>query len=265
MAIPNAVRLSFEAGGSGSPTLLLLHGLGGNAGVWGNLRPCLASGWPGRWIAPDLRGHGRSFHGAPYSFGAHAADVAALVGGEEEVICLGHSMGGMVGIALASGWFGVDVAKVVAFGVKLVWQPEEVAKAQDFARSPVRWFETRDEAAQRFLRVNGLAGLAAPDSECVARGIVECDGKFRLAMDPAANLAGASIEPFLRALSAPLRLAAGERDPMVTLDQMRRYDRCATLIEGVGHNAHVEAPERIWDLLEREAGALRKTELDSTN
>ena len=73
-------------------------------------------------------------------------------------------------------------------------------------------------------------------------------------MDPAANLAGASIEPFVRALSAPLRLAAGDRDSMVTLEQMRRYDPGATLIDGVGHNAHVEAPERIWELLEREAG-----------
>jgi len=255
MAIPNAVRLSFEAGGSGSPTLLLLHGLGGNAAVWSNLRRCLASRWPGRWIAPDLRGHGRSFHCAPYSFGAHAADVAGLLGSEERVICLGHSMGGVVGMALASGWFGVRVTQVVAFGVKMLWQPEEVAKAQDFARSPVRWFKTRDEAAQRFLRATGLAGLVDPDSECVARGIVECDGRFRLAMDPAANLGGASIEPFVRALSAPLRLAAGDRDPMVTLDQMRRYDPGATLIDGVGHNAHVEAPERIWELLEREIGA----------
>jgi len=234
--------------------LLLLHGLGGNAAVWGNLRRHLASGWPGRWIAPDLRGHGRSFHSAPYSFGAHAADVAGLLGPEERVICLGHSMGGVVGIALASGWFGVRVAKVVAIGVKLVWQPEEVAKARDFARSAVRWFGTRDEAAQRFLRVTGLAGLADPDSECVARGIQECDGRFRLAMDPAANLAGASIEPFVRALSAPLRLAAGDRDPMVTLDEMRRYDPGAALIDGAGHNAHVEAPERIRRLLEQEAG-----------
>jgi pimeloyl-ACP methyl ester carboxylesterase len=254
MATTAGVRLAFEAGGSGSPTLLLLHGVGGNAGVWCNLRRHLASEWPGRWIAPDLRGHGRSFHCAPYSFGAHAADVAALLGSEERVICLGHSMGGVVGIALASGWFGVEVAQVVAIGVKIVWQSEEVAKAQNFARSAVRWFETRDEAVQRFLRATGLARLVDPDSECVARGIQECDGRFRLAMDPAANLAGDPIEPFIRAMSAPLRLAAGDRDPMVTLDEMRRYDPGATLIEGAGHNAHVEAPERVWALLEQEAG-----------
>jgi pimeloyl-ACP methyl ester carboxylesterase len=45
-----------------------------------------------------------------YSFGQHAADVAALLRPGEPVVVVGHSMGGVVGLALASGWFGVDVA-----------------------------------------------------------------------------------------------------------------------------------------------------------
>src|SRR5262245_37275966 len=50
-----------ETVGSGSPSLVLLHGLGQNGAVW---RPLLAelSGWPGRIVIPDLRGHGRSPH-----------------------------------------------------------------------------------------------------------------------------------------------------------------------------------------------------------
>jgi pimeloyl-ACP methyl ester carboxylesterase len=46
---------------------------------------------------------------------------------------------------------------------------------------------------------------------------------------------------------APLRLAAGEHDPMVTLGQMRRF---AIIIAGSGHNPHVEAPERLWQVIE---------------
>jgi pimeloyl-ACP methyl ester carboxylesterase len=244
------INLFVERGGTGSPTLLLLHGLAGSSAVWHGLVPVIESRWPGRWIAPDLRGHGRSFHGGPYSFGVYAADVANLLEQDEQVVCLAHSMGGVVAMVLASGWFGVQVAEVLAFGVKMEWRAEETAKARQIAQAPVRWFDTRKEALQRYLRISGLEGLVAPDSECATRGITECDGKFRLSMDPRANLAGAPLEQIIRAMSAPLHLAAGEKDPMVTVAQMRRYDPEAVIIEGVGHNAHVEAPERLWRFIE---------------
>ena len=255
MAITDTTNLFFESGGvesggSGAPILLLLHGLGANSAVWHGLRPVLEARWRGRWVAPDLRGHGRSFHRAPYSLGAHAADVAGILGPNERVVCLGHSMGGVVAMMLGSGWFGVQVDHVVACSVKQEWRAEEVAKLRDIARAPVRWFDTRDEALQRYVRVSGLAGLIEPDSDCAARGIVERDGKFRLAMDPRANLGGASIERIVAAMNAPLRLAAGENDPMITVEQMRRYDPDAVLLPGLGHNVHVEAPERLWQLVE---------------
>jgi pimeloyl-ACP methyl ester carboxylesterase len=244
-----------ESGGSGSPALLLLHGLGANAAVWDGLRPLLARRWTGRWLAPDLRGHGRSGHGAPYSFGAHAADVAALLGQGDEVVVLGHSMGGAVAMALASQWFGVAVRQVIAFGVKLVWTAEETVKAQELARAPVRWFARREEAIERYLRVAGLAGLVAPDSAATAVGVIEEGGRFRLAADPrGAAVVGVPIESVIAAMRAPLRLAAGTQDPMVTAEQMRRFDPAAVLLEGLGHNPHVEAPERLWQLVEAVLG-----------
>ncbi len=253
-AVPGPA-LRVESGGSGSPALLLLHGLGANATVWDGLRPLLARHWPGRWLAPDLRGHGRSEHRAPYSFGAYAADVAALLAQGEEVVVLGHSMGGAVAMALASQWFGVAVRQVIAFGVKLVWTTEETAKAQELARAPARWFATREEAIERYLRVAGLAGLVAPDSAAAAIGVVEEGGRFRLAADPrAAAVVGVPIESVIAAMRAPLHLAAGAHDPMVTLEQMRRFDPAAVLLEGLGHNPHVEAPERLWQLVETMLG-----------
>jgi pimeloyl-ACP methyl ester carboxylesterase len=250
MAPAEVTNLFFEAGGSGSPTLLLLHGLGANSAVWHGLLPIIAARWPGRWVAPDLRGHGRSFERGPYSFGTHAADVAGLFAPNESVVCLGHSMGGVVALLLASGLFGVQVHHMVAFGVKLEWRADEEAKAREIARKPVRWFNERSDALHRYLLVSGLAGLVAPDSDCAASGIVECDGKFRLAMDPRANLGGAPIERIVAAMNAPFRFAAGENDPIVTAGQMRRYDPDAVLIPGLGHSLHVEAPERLWQLAE---------------
>ena len=240
-----------ERGGSGSPALLLLHGLGANAAVWEGLRPLLAARWPGRWLAPDLRGHGRSEHRGPYGFGAHAADVAGLFEQGEEVVVLGHSMGGAVAMSLASFWFGLGVRRVIAFGVKLAWTEEETARAQEMARAPARWFASREEAIERYLRVSGLKGLVDPGAPQAAVGIVEEGSRFRLAADPRISaVVGPPVEGVIAAMRAPLHLAAGERDPMVTLEQMRRFDAEATVLPGLGHNPHVEAPERLWQLVE---------------
>ena len=241
-----------ESGGSGSPTLLLLHGLGGHAGVWQRLLPLVAARWPGRWVAPDLRGHGRSDHAACYSFGAHATDVAALLAPHEEVAVLGHSMGGAVAMTLASGWFGIAVCQVFAFGVKLVWTEAEIGRARALARAPARWFATRAEALERHLLVSGLNGLVDPDDALAAPGVVEARGRFRLAADPGINdVVGVDIARVAGAMTAPLHLAAGERDPMVSLAEMQRFDAGAAVLPGLGHNPHLEAPEALWRAAER--------------
>lgn len=48
--------LRVREGGSGPEVLLLLHGLGGTGDVWEGI----GRRWNGRWIAPDLPGHGCS-------------------------------------------------------------------------------------------------------------------------------------------------------------------------------------------------------------
>jgi len=58
-----------------------------------------------------------------------------------------------------------------------------------------------------------------------------------------------SVVRLPRLAASPLRLTAGDRDPMVTLDQMRRIDPAARVFEGIGRNAHREASERAWDFI----------------
>ena len=152
------MKLYAEIFGSGSPVLLLLHGLGVNGAVW---RPFVrALNWPGRVIVPDLRGHGRSQHATHYSLGHHAADVSQLVPPVELVHVVGHSMGGAIGLVLASSVFGVAVTRVTAFGTKSNWTQEELAKVAKVATAPVRWFDDRDSAVERSLLVSGLHGGA---------------------------------------------------------------------------------------------------------
>src|SRR4051812_6050397 len=244
-----------ESGGSGKPVLVLLHGLGANAGVWHNLLPFVEKHWPGRWIAPDLLGHGRSPARAVYSYGAHAAAVAEMVGQSngqsKRVAIIGHSMGGAVGLMLATGWFGIDVTHVLALGVKLQWSADDVARMANLAEAPVRWFDDRQAALEPFLRVAALNGLIDADSPIAAAGIDEESGRFRLAADSRTSaVAIPPIDDLMRAINAPVRFAAGAADAMVGLDDMRRYDPLAELICDAGHNAHVERPEKVWRVFE---------------
>src|SRR5260370_22218295 len=104
-------------GGSGEPVLLLLHGLGATGDVWGSWRPLLARRWPGRWLAPDLPGHGASPRLATYTFDALAAAVAGIIQPSARVVVLGHSLGGVVGLVLASSRFPVPVQAVIGLGI----------------------------------------------------------------------------------------------------------------------------------------------------
>lgn len=113
--------LRIHEGGSGEPLLVLLHGLGATGDVWGGWWPLLARRWPGRWLAPDLPGHGGSPPLAAYTFDGFAAAVAGIVPPGARVVVLGHSLGGVVGLALASGRLAVSVQAVTGLRIKVTW------------------------------------------------------------------------------------------------------------------------------------------------
>jgi pimeloyl-ACP methyl ester carboxylesterase len=250
--ILTGTELHVRHGGSGAPILILLHGLGANGEVWNPLLPIVRERWHGTWLVPDLRGHGRSGHRAPYSFGAYASDIASLVPQDEEVTIVGHSMGGVVALVLATGWYGVKVRQVAAFGVKIQWTSEEEDKLRQLARAPVRWFDSQAEAIDRYLKVSGLIGLVDPAGAEAASGVVEMNGRFRLASDPLINAGiGPRVADLAAAAKAPFRLAAGSKDPMVSVADMMPFDASPTVFSDAGHNAHVEKPEAIWNFAMR--------------
>jgi pimeloyl-ACP methyl ester carboxylesterase len=243
--------LRVHEGGSGEPLLVLLHGLGATGDVWDRWWPLLARRWPGRWLAPDLPGHGGSPPLAAYTFDGFAAAVAAIVPPGGRIVVLGHSLGGVVGLALASGRFPVSVQAVIGLGIKVVWTDEDLDRAQAAAHRPPTWFASRDEAAARYLRMSGLAGLLPAGDPAVDAGLREQDGRWRLAMDPGTFAVGAPDMPRLVARSrAPVTLARGERDPMSTDEQLARLGVPTVTLPAVGHNAHVEKPDLSIALLE---------------
>jgi pimeloyl-ACP methyl ester carboxylesterase len=242
--------LRVQGDGDGEPLLVLLHGLGATGDVWNRWRPVLARQWPGRWIAPDLPGHGGSPPLAAYTFAGLAAAVASVIEPASPIVVLGHSLGGVVGLAMASSQFPVTVRAVTGLGIKTAWTDEELDRAKALARRPVTWFGSRDEAAARYLRVSGLAGLIAADNPAVGPGLRERDGQWRLAMDPGAFAVGAPDMTQLLARSrAPVTLARGEHDTMNTGQQLSQLGVPAVTLPGLGHNAHVQNPEQTFMLL----------------
>src|SRR5438046_6870087 len=145
--------LRIHEGGSGEPLLVLLHGLGATGDVWGGWWPLLARRWPGRWLAPDLPGHGGSPPLAAYTFDGFAAAVAGIVPPGARVVVLGHSLGGVVGLALASGRVAVPVQAVTGLGAKVGRSDGELERALAGTRRPPAWCASRREAAPCYLGV----------------------------------------------------------------------------------------------------------------
>ena len=240
-----------EHGGSGTRTILLLHGLGATAAVWQGLGAVLHARALGHWIAPDLRGHGSSAWGRHYSVGELAADLVPLVRDASELYVVGHSLGVYLGLALASGWYGVRVRGVLGIGPKIVWSEADLQAMGELAARPVRWYPQQQEALARYRRMSGLDVAIAPDAALLARGVVREQHRFRLAQDPRSfEIGGAPFASLTASATAPLLLARGEHDPMVSLDCLRAHCGDARELAGAGHNVHVEHPDTVAGLLQ---------------
>jgi pimeloyl-ACP methyl ester carboxylesterase len=219
-------------------SLVLLHGLGANGRVW--------DGWPQPRVTPDLPGHGSAESLPQYTFEAMAAAVAGTLPVRRELVIVGHSLGGVIALELAGGRYGVQVDRVVALGVKVSWSDDDLGRAGALAQKPIAWFDSRDEAAARFLKVSGLQGLVDPAGPVVGHGLREVDGRWRLAMDPGTFGVGAPrMAELIAGSQADVVLARGELDPMNTDAELAALHDQVVTLPGLGHNAQVQDPSAL--------------------
>ena len=215
--------------------VVLLHGLGGTGSVW----RAVAERASGTVHAPDLPGHGSAGWLPSYSFGAMAEQVAAGLPDAASYAVVGHSLGGVVALALAA--LEPRVRRVVGLGIKVEWTDDELAWARGQAARPVTWFDTEAEAVARHRKVSGIGDLV---TDAVARdGVVQEAGRWRLALDPKAFGVGRpDMGALLHDCPADVTLARGERDHMVSDAQLAALVTGPVTLPGLGHNAHLEDP-----------------------
>lgn len=96
----DGTSIYYEVTGAGAP-VVLVHGITESGRNWDPIVQRLAASH--RVVVPDLRGHGRSAKGPSYDLASLAADVAAVIQGEDldHPRLVGHSLGGAVVSALA--------------------------------------------------------------------------------------------------------------------------------------------------------------------
>ena len=99
----NGRALHYAETGGGSPTLVLIHGAGGNHATWTRQLEGLADA--ARVIALDLPGHGASPGDGCRAVADYAAAVRGFLGalGAGPVVLGGHSMGGAITQTVALG------------------------------------------------------------------------------------------------------------------------------------------------------------------
>ena len=133
--------------------IVLVHGGGAHAHWWDHIGPLLAQ--DRRVLALDLSGHGDSGRRDEYSLDIWAREVLAVTadaGLTEPPIVIGHSMGGLVTLRLAS-LYGARIAGAVIIDSPVRDRdltPEETAARERRAFGPLHVYPSREDAIARF-------------------------------------------------------------------------------------------------------------------
>lgn len=100
--LPSGIRMMCAFGdGDGRPVVVLLHALGEDASTWDAVHPWFADRF--QLLAVSLRGHGASSWPGAYPLESMRDDVLGVLDhlGLEQVLLIGHSLGGVVAYLLA--------------------------------------------------------------------------------------------------------------------------------------------------------------------
>jgi pimeloyl-ACP methyl ester carboxylesterase len=241
------MQLTFDDSGAGDPALLFIHGWCCDRSYFAPQFEHFAA--THRVVAVDQRGHGKTGP-APdgdYSVAAFAGDAEELIGslGLERPVVVGHSLGGVVSLALAAsrpelvrGVVMVDPAPIIvsdelraAFESLL-----DIVSTVDGRKAFVAgMFAPTDDEARKAQIVDAMSAAADDIAVAAISGLLDWDG-------PAA----------LEACPVPIA-TIGSVSPINTQAQLREH--CPHIVVaqtlGAGHFNQLEVPDQVNAMIER--------------
>ncbi|WP_292328715.1 alpha/beta hydrolase [Mesorhizobium sp.] len=229
-----------EVAGS-EPPLVLVHGFTDTSRSFSLLAPHLSGR---RLIMPDLRGHGASNAGEGCSVADFADDIAGLIRRLrlDRPVVVGHSLGGMVSIALAAQYLNVIGGLVI---LASTLKPDfgshhQLIDGVAALRDPISpsdpfydwWHACQPGVPQAF-----LAGLAQDASAIPA-------ARWRAILE---EIRRTDLTTAARAVRVPTLIIAGGRDPLFGEAHQRALVQAiagSRLVwaRDCGHNPHWEDP-----------------------
>lgn len=243
-----------EAGGG--PVLLLLHGAGGSVHSWHDLIPALAE--THRVIAIDLPGHGftRSPVGRRSGLDAMAADILALLAELDATphAIVAHSAGAAIALRIAPD---LDDPAIVGINPALApfdgiagWLFPFLAKALAMNPFTVPFFTMGTTQGRARRLIDGTGSRIGEESLAYYTRLIGDTAHVRGAL---AMMAHWDLNVLLRDLpgiAAPTLFLTGSNDravpPATAADAAARMpDARVRMLDGLGHLAHEEDPDRV--------------------
>lgn len=251
------IRWHVQAMGEG-PTLLLIHGTAGATHSWRDLMPILARRF--HVVAPDLPGHGFTAQVPNSRLGL--PDMARAVAGLAEVmeiaplVVIGHSAGGAIAIRMAldgllvpAGIVGLNPALFPFGGI-----------AEHLFPTIARALVLNPFVPRIFAGLTGPAGIERlitdTGSRLDARGIelyrrlIARSGHCAAALGMMARWELGPLVADLPKLATRLDIIVGANDlavPPADAERVRALlpETHVLRLDGLGHLAHEEAPDRV--------------------
>ena len=231
---------------------MLLHGFTHSGASWGRVVTALGERY--RPIAPDIRGHASAGAQTPVTLEAVISDVAALPPAHFDLV--GYSMGGRIALHVALA-LAERVKRLVLIGASpgLADPAQRVQRVAADERLAAELEASSIEAFVRPLGADaGAGGSARRGGRCCA-----CRPAAQQPEWPGPRPAraghrhlGPSVGP-PGELTLPVTLVVGERDDKfrAIAGQMAAALPEARLevVAGSGHAVHLEAPERVAELI----------------
>ena len=265
LRIPGGTVAGLRAGGEGGARVLALHGWLDNAASFVPLAPHLEGL---DLVAPDLPGHGHSFHlpqGADYSFAAALHTVLDIADALEweAFSLLGHSMGAGIASMVAAGC-PERIERLVAIEAlgALPEEPQRTARrlreavqaTRALGGKQLRVFADPAPAVRARMAANALGEQCA--RLLVERGLRRVDGGWSWSSDPRLTLptmvrmTPAQVDDLVAGIACRTRVIYAD-PPQPYLPEPERSRRARLLPRGElvvipgGHHLHMEQPAAV--------------------